>query len=298
MSADGNNWPPPQETAAAEPGTELTSPADAAAAASGMPAPAGTSVPEDLRVPWSWGYLVIFVVFAFLSLICLEAAFELFFLLKLRLTVAELQKLATTSAPYVTFRQALWFAALMLYLFAMVRLRHGTPFWRTIGWKQLRPQGRTPKFAALLYLLGGCALAVGVALASQVVGPKSKLPIEALFRNRQGVLLVMALAILAAPLVEETIFRGYIYPVVARSLGVPAGVLITGALFGLMHAMQLWGAWGIIALLVVVGVVLTYARARTGTVLASYLLHLGYNTMLFIGTSVSTRGFRHFPPGP
>jgi len=296
MNSDGDHLDSPQEDTG--PGAESPSLNGAPVPAADAPAPAPEAVPEDLRTPWSWGHLAIFILFAFISLFFLEACFEIFVLLKLRLGLTELQKLATTSATYVTARQALWFAALMLYLFAAARLRDGGPFWHTLGWKPLRPRSGTPRTAALLYLLGGCGMAVGVAIAARLVGTKDKLPIEALFQNRRGVLLVMTLAILGAPLVEETIFRGYIYPVVARSLGVPAGVVITGTLFGLMHAAQLWGAWGIVALLVLVGMVLTYARARTGTVLASYLLHLGYNTLLFIGTSISTRGFRQFPPGP
>ncbi len=259
--------------------------------------PTAAALPDDLRTPWSWGHLVIFLVFAFASLLALDIVFIVFSMVALRATPAELQKLATSNARYVTARQALWFAALMLYLFAVVRFLHGAPFWRTIGWKRLRPRSLSPAGAVLACLLGGAVLAIVVSMAANRIGTKAKLPIEALFQNRQSVLLVMALAVLAAPLVEETIFRGYIYPVLARTLGVPAGVLLTGALFGALHAMQLWGAWGLIALLVLVGVVLSYVRARTGTVLASYLLHLGYNAMLFLGTAVSTSGFRHFPPG-
>ena len=108
--------------------------------------------------------------------------------------------------------------------------------------------------------------------------------------------LLLAVGILPAPAVEETIFRGYLYPVLARTLGVEGGVLTTGLLFGMMHAHQLWGGWVQIALLVFVGIVLTYARARTGTVLTSWLLHLGYNTFLFVGFVISTGGLRHLPP--
>ena len=51
------------------------------------------------------------------------------------------------------------------------------------------------------------------------------------------------MGVLLAPVLEETIFRGYIYPVVARSFGINAGILVTGTLFGLLHASQLWGGW-------------------------------------------------------
>ena len=68
-----------------------------------------------------------------------------------------------------------------------------------------------------------------------------------------------------------------------RRLGIAAGILVTGTLFGLTHAAQLWGGWGQIALLIFVGIVLTWVRARTGTVAASYCVHLGYNGLQLVG---------------
>jgi len=299
MSTEENNWPPTPREEGQETGGDRRESLTVASAPGEAtpPMPAAAALPEDLRTPWSWGYLLIFTAFAFFSLIALEITFMIFGMVALRASPAELQKLATTSAPYVTARQALWFVVLMLYLYVMVRFFHGAPFWRTMGWKQLRSRNLPPRVAALFLVLGGAGLAVGVSIAARLVGTKSKLPIEELFRDRRGVLLVMTLALVAAPLVEETIFRGYIYPVIARSFGVAAGVVVTGVLFGLMHATQLWGAWGLVGLLIAVGIVLTYVRARTGTVLASYLLHLGYNAMLFLGSAVSTGGFRNLPPG-
>jgi uncharacterized protein len=106
----------------------------------------------------------------------------------------------------------------------------------------------------------------------------------------------MAMAVFVAPLVEETVFRGYLYPLFAKSFGIVPGVLLTGVLFGLMHGAQLGWTWGIVALLIVVGIVFTTVRAYTGTVLASFLLHLGYNSMIAVTTIVSTRGFTQIPP--
>jgi uncharacterized protein len=109
------------------------------------------------------------------------------------------------------------------------------------------------------------------------------------------VMLLMALGVLVAPLFEETIFRGCIYPVLARRWGVGASVLTTGILFGMAHAPQLWPGYGQIALLMCVGIVLTYVRARTGTVAAGYFMHLGYNSFFFAGFYFATGGLRHFP---
>jgi membrane protease YdiL (CAAX protease family) len=108
----------------------------------------------------------------------------------------------------------------------------------------------------------------------------------------------MGMAVLLAPLVEETVFRGYLYPLFAKSLGVAPAVVITGVLFGFMHAPQLGWTLGLVTMLITVGIIFTLARARTGTVLASFLLHLGYNSMIAFSAIVSTRGFTHMPPHP
>jgi membrane protease YdiL (CAAX protease family) len=80
--------------------------------------------------------------------------------------------------------------------------------------------------------------------------------------------------------------------------GVVASILTTGLLFGLMHAPQLGWTWGLVSLLTLVGVIFTFARAWTGTVFASFLLHLGYNSMLAFLTIVGTKGFTYMPPHP
>jgi membrane protease YdiL (CAAX protease family) len=98
--------------------------------------------------------------------------------------------------------------------------------------------------------------------------------------------------------VEETVFRGYLYPLFAKSLGVVPGILLTGVLFGLMHGSQLGWTWRLVLLLTLVGVIFTFARARTGTVLASFLLHLGYNSMIALTSIIATRGFQHMPISP
>ena len=127
-------------------------------------------------------------------------------------------------------------------------------------------------------------------------------------------MLLMAMAVFVAPLVEETVYRGYLYPVLARTTsavlqffgmefssatrtGVVTSILVTGTLFGLMHAPQLGYTWGLVSLLTLVGVIFTFARAWTGTVLASFLLHLGYNSMIAFTSIIATKGFTHMPTG-
>jgi membrane protease YdiL (CAAX protease family) len=210
------------------------------------------------------------------------------------ISLNELRDSVGTQASVLIVSQGLLSGVTIAFLYVVIRGRTAAPFWRTVGWHEFdtnTPQGSV----AARYIIGGFALALVVGILGRYVGGTSPLPLEQMFRSRQSVILLMVLGILVAPLVEETIFRGCIYPVVAGKFGIATGVLVTGTLFGLAHAQQLGGAWGQIGLLIIVGITLTYIRARAGTVAASYFVYLGSNTILFAGFYVATGGLRHLP---
>jgi hypothetical protein len=102
-----------------------------------------------------------------------------------------------------------------------------------------------------------------------------------------------AFGTLIAPLVEELFFRGFLYPVLARRVGMVAGIVLTALPFALIHESQLARAWAPLLLLFFVGVILTTARARTGSVATSVLIHMGYNATLFIMLYLASDHFRH-----
>ena len=183
----------------------------------------------------------------------------------------------------------------MAFLYVLVRGRTAAPFWPAVGWRAFGGAASRATVAAR-YVLGGSALALAVGILGRYVGSRSSpVPLEQMFRSRLSVLLLMALGTLVAPLMEETIFRGCLYPVIAGRFGISAGVVVTGTVFGLAHARQLGFAWGQVSLLVVVGIILTYVRARAGTVAAGYFMHLGYNTILFALFYLATGGLRNLP---
>jgi uncharacterized protein len=257
--------------------------------------PGGREIREDLRVPWGWTELLVLVAVAvgvtILLSMFLAGGFALF-----HVTMAQIRDSATERSLFAVLNQIFVSFALLGYLAAQVRWQYHLPFWRTIGWRRLETRLIPHGLAYFGFICGGFMLSVVVQFASNAIGTKGKLPIETFFENRQTALLLILAGILIAPVVEETIFRGYIYPVVARSFGVPAGVIATGVVFGLLHAAQLWGGWGQIALLVVVGIVFTYARAVTRTVVASYLLHVSYNGFLSLVLLAASHGLRTIPP--
>jgi|SRR5215469_2333916 len=291
------HWPPEQNAPAAA-GPSIP-PAEQGPTGAGEPpaifsAHLAPPIPADLQVPWGWLDLVILV------LIAIAGTFAVSLLLvmagnSIGLSLSQLRSSSSQQSIFLIVNQVAISFVLLGYLALQMRHRFGSPFWHTIGWRKI-DTGRTPQPLAYFgYVLSGFVFAILVQLSSAAVGTKAKLPIEVFFQDRRSALLLMLMGVLIAPVVEETIFRGYLYPVIARTFGITTGVFATGILFGLLHAPQLKGGWGQIGLLMVVGIVFTYARATRRSVLASYLLHVSYNGFLFIEFILASSGLRHLP---
>jgi membrane protease YdiL (CAAX protease family) len=255
-------------------------------------------LPEDLRVSWSWPHLIVFIFFGFASLMVVQLGFVFYVSANRHLSAVQVQRVFENSPQLLVETNVLWYALLFLFLYVTLAVLRDMPFWRSLGWRKLNANPTTGTGNGWMYFFSGCGLAIFVALASYNMKDTEHLPIQEIFKNRSGAMLLMAMAVLVAPLVEETVFRGYLYPLFAKSLGVLPGILITGVLFGLMHGSQLGWTWRLVLLLSLVGVIFTFARARTGTVLASFLLHLGYNSMIALTSIIATRGFQHMPMSP
>jgi membrane protease YdiL (CAAX protease family) len=283
-------------------------------AAAAPPAKARSFLPEDLRISWSWPHLIVFLVFGFSSLLIVQIGALLLLSANKHLTQKQLQQMLESRPQFLVGTNVLWYALLFLFLYMTLAVLRGSPFWRSLGWKKLSADPVAGKGSPWMYFISGCGLAIFVAIASSRVKNADHTPIQELFKNRTGAMLLMAMAVFVAPLVEETVFRGYLYPLFASKfsgfakifgidplaairVGTSAGIIVTGILFGLMHGAQLGWTWGLVGLLTLVGVIFTFARAWTGTVLASFLLHLGYNSMIAVTTIIFTKGFTHMPAG-
>ena len=257
--------------------------------------PPAPIIAEDLNVPWRAVDVLVLIILTVVWTLFL--GFALFFLAALvGVTPAVIQSSVRDQSIISIIAQALADLSVLAYLAVHIRSSYRLPFWRTIGWRKLSLPAIPAPLVGFALFLAGAAISFLVDAASSLHLPGKPLPMEAVFQDRVSSLLFLLMAVLLAPVMEETVFRGYIYPVAARSWGLPAGILFTGALFGLLHGFQLGGAWWQISLLVAVGATFTWVRAATKTVVASYLLHLGYNSFLFAAFLVSTHFLRTMPP--
>lgn len=85
--------------------------------------------------------------------------------------------------------------------------------------------------------------------------------------------LMAFVACVGAPVSEEVLFRGYIYPVVKGVTGRWVGILFSGLLFGLIHY-NLGG----LPTLVLMGCLLALAYEKTGSLWVPVITHMAFNT--------------------
>ncbi len=185
--------------------------------------------------------------------------------------------------------QTLAYLGVVVFMVLLVRSKRRGGFLSAISWNEPSLARTVAAFS------GGVGLAVFSSIFSALLShwiPQS-LPVEKLFHDRASTYLLSAFGVGVAPFMEEMFFRGFLYPALARHIGVNASVALTAAGFAVVHQGQLAHAWVPLTWLFIVGVVLTIVRARTKSLATCVLLHLAYNATLFTFLYFSTQGFRH-----
>lgn len=177
------------------------------------------------------------------------------------------------------------YIAVAAYMIMLVEGKYHKPFWRAIRWDWER---------ANPWLLGLGTLTVSLDLLGHYLPMPKTSPFDEFFAHPRDAYLIAAFAVTVGPLMEELLFRGFLYPALARRTGGTSAVLITSVLFGLIHYPQ-YRSWAAVLIVMLVGVVLTAVRAATKSVAASFLVHVGYNGTLMVMAALATDGFRHMP---
>jgi uncharacterized protein len=172
-----------------------------------------------------------------------------------------------------------------MFMVMLIEGRYHVRFWQAIHWNWPR--------ASWKWIGGGVLLLLSINVVARFLPMPKSTPFDQFFVKASDAYLISIFAVTLGPLMEELFFRGLLYPVLARRLGVFWGVILTALPFGLMHMFQYGYAWGVVFLIFLMGVVCTVVRAKTGSVAASFLVHVGYNGMEMFLLALATQGFRH-----
>lgn len=138
----------------------------------------------------------------------------------------------------------------------------------------------------LVYLVAGIGIGMilsglfdlmsggGVQTPQQLPGKLS--PVE--------ILLAILLAVVSAPIAEETFFRGVLFRAIRARRSYWTAAIGSSLLFGLAHygpdkGSGLAGAWLLVAMMFFVGFGLSYIYERRGNIVASMVAHATFNTI-------------------
>jgi len=134
----------------------------------------------------------------------------------------------------------------------------------------------------------GAMLAIAVFVVSSFFPPSSPPAIEKLAESSSSVALLVIFGVCFAPIIEEIIFRGFLFSVLSEFGGSRLAVPATAVLFALMHAPQLWPSRAGILLILAVGYVLSIVRERSNSLIPSFIVHTAYNGMLVGASAIGT----------
>jgi hypothetical protein len=193
---------------------------------------------------------------------------------------------ATSTGGKTLIFQSSLFALLLAVLYFLVARRYDKPFWRSMGWS-------LPVRGAWWCVLAGPLLAIALpALAVALRAPEVPDPIKDLITDRASLAIVMIFAVGLGPIYEELFFRGFLFPLLARSFGAAAGIFLTALPFALLHGAQNQWAWQQITLVGLAGAAFGFVRHKTGSTAAATILHSGFNLTQFVAF-LFLRGYRN-----
>jgi uncharacterized protein len=177
------------------------------------------------------------------------------------------------------------YVAVLAFMVMLIEGKYRISFFKAIGWNApLRWWNLAGLGVVLLFAIQGLGHFLPV--------PK-EVPFDKFFENARDAYLTSIFAISFGPFMEEVLFRGFLYPVLARRIGMIASILITSILFGLVHGAQLSFSWAPVLMISIVGIVLTTVRALKKSVASSLIVHIAYNFTLTSLTYIGTGGFKH-----
>jgi membrane protease YdiL (CAAX protease family) len=202
-----------------------------------------------------------------------------FFFLAMLIAITPLARLPVI---YAIPLQALFNVVLVGFIAGWIRIVRRRSFTEFIHFF------RTHTFSTRSLIILGATSALSVLLISAFLPSSGQTPLEKLLTSRSAILMFAVFGVAVAPLLEEVIFRGFLFEVLWEIGGSRVAILVTAALFALLHAGQLAGNWGSVLLIFLVGCVLSLVRHRSNSIIPSFIVHTSYNGVLFVLFALSS----------
>jgi membrane protease YdiL (CAAX protease family) len=149
--------------------------------------------------------------------------------------------------------------------------------WRRFSARQVLGWNWTQGFGLRHSVVMGILLFALAWFIAILLGGKETELERILLSSRAAALIIAFVAVATAPLVEEAVYRGILYPALQRTAGAIPAVVIVTLMFAAPHIPQYWPNVAAISSIALLSVVLTLVRAHTGRLLPCFVIHLVFN---------------------
>lgn len=180
------------------------------------------------------------------------------------------------SGVHQILMQAFMDFALVAFIFYRVKMLYRRPFLRALSCFG------GPSLIVFRMIAAGVLLAVTVLIISALLPAQSEAPLEKLLTTRASLVVFVIFGIAFAPLMEEIIFRGFLYAALADVYGSDIAVPLTAVLFAVPHFAMRGNAFLAVLIIFLVGYIFTIVRQRSGSVIPSIIMHTAYNATIFL----------------
>lgn len=224
---------------------------------------------------WNYGDLVLFVLFNIAAaipaaIISVIGALTLAVLIPSGLTISE-----ASAEIYLMEAFGLISTALgLLFIYYVVAIKHRLPFFEALGFVR----ARTP---IIWFAASGVLMSLGLAGLGELIEFPTGTPFEEMMRNVDTLWLMIPMGVVVAPVVEEITFRSFLFRPMVRSHGAVVAILITTAIFTVLHGSQYDWHWEILLFVAVLGLSFGYVRWKTGSLWPPIAMHMVFNGTQF-----------------
>jgi hypothetical protein len=221
------------------------------------------------RVPF-WGYADVCLL-AGLALPCMFLGWAL---VRLAMWIGHVHfpVQGIEAVPEMLLGYTLLFGALAL----IFRVQYERPFWLSLGWTRTR-------LPLVWCVVCGFSTTILVGLVAGLIRtPPTTGPLVEMMKDRATLILLAIFGTTAAPLFEELAFRGFLQPLLERTLGAIGGIALASALFGGLHYSEYGDSWRSALLVAVAGAAFGCMRHWTGSTKAAVIMHASFNGLQFV----------------
>lgn len=233
-----------------------------------------TTAPQDDLPPWGWRECAVGLVAAIISLVMLFTI--------VAVAAAAFGRVHSDSVGYLLFGLAADIVLEACLFGIAVKLTAGRypGGLKLLGWR-LKPPSEWLGWSGLAVALSWAVLLGYVLLLKALrlddLVPKSNVP-NGIFDHRETLALAVFLTVVAAPIIEETFFRGFLFAGLRHRFGFAGAATTSGILFALAHFSPT-----LIVPFTVIGVIFAFTYWHTGTLLASLTAHMTFNLVSVLG---------------